>query len=184
MVRLALCLALVAGPLTGEGLSPSAAISLSPSSALRLSPVAALGGTAQALSPAAGAVSATAQPLSASANAELPALPPAPLPPLKTENSAWESFAGVTLLSAPFTALWSVLGALAVEGFAQGQFPPDFGRDRAKATLSTAAAVAGGGSLLIGLVSVQWGGSKASGLSPTAQASPAPLTLTPSRTLP
>ena len=174
MVRLALCLALLAVPLEAASISGTAATALSPNAS-------ALSGAATALSPSANALSGTAKTLSPTPLADLLPLPPRPLPPLKTENSAWESFAGVTLLSAPFTAFWSVLGALAVEGFAQGQFPPDFGQDRAKATLSTAAAVAGGASLMIGLVSVHWGGSHAPALSATAQA--ADLTATP-RTLP
>jgi hypothetical protein len=64
-----------------------------------------------------------------------------------------------------------------IESCAQHQFPPDFGQDRAKATLSGAAGVAVGASLMIGLVSVHWGGpSDAEALSPTARsaATPAP----------
>lgn len=155
MVRLAAWLALAALGLKAAALSPTAQ---------------ALGVNALALSPTATALSGSAAVLSPTADALAP-LGPRPLPPPKVANSAWEGFVGVTLLSAPFTAFWSVLGALVVESLAQRQFPPDFGQDRAKATLSAAAGVAAGSSVMIGLVSLHWGGSPAS---PTAQALPSP----------
>lgn len=159
MVRLAAWLVLGAVGLSAATLSPTAqSVTVD----------------AQALSPAASAildaVSRSATALSPSADALAP-LPARPLPPTKVTNSAWEGFAGVTLLSAPFTAFWSVLGALIVESLAQRQFPPDFGQDRAKATLAAAAGVAAGSSVIIGLVSLHWGGSPSS---PTAQALPSP----------
>ena len=183
-MRLATCLGLLtaglgAAPFSPGAGSPEATIALSPASAVVLKPGAGvLSGTASALSGTASALSGTASALSPSADVLLP-LPPRPPPPAKTHNSALESFVGVTLLSAPFTAFWAVLGALAVESVAQHQFPPDFGQDRAKATLSAAGAVAGGSSVMIGLVSIHWGGpSGDEGLSPTVQAG-GPAALSP-----
>lgn len=81
-------------------------------------------------------------------------LPARPRPPVPVPNVAWEHASAVTLVSLPFTAFWSLLGALAVGGIAQGRFPPEVDTP----LLAGAAAVAGAGSLAIGLASVRWGG--------------------------
>lgn len=89
--------------------------------------------------------------------AELAPLPASPPKPAHLPNVAWEDFTAVTLISLPFTALWSVLGALAVASISQQVFPPAMDTPE----LAGAAMVAVGASLSIGLVSVQWGGPKA-----------------------
>jgi hypothetical protein len=76
------------------------------------------------------------------------------LEPYKPEaNKPVEDFFVVSIVSLPFTALWSVVGAAAVASISQKQFPPVFSNE---AILSTAA-IAVGSSLAIGLLSVSWG---------------------------
>jgi hypothetical protein len=76
------------------------------------------------------------------------------LEPYKPEaNKPVEDFFVVSIVSLPFTALWSVVGAAAVASIAQKQFPPTFSNE---AIISTAA-IAVGSSLAIGLLSVSWG---------------------------
>jgi hypothetical protein len=97
-------------------------------------------------------------------------LPERPKPPKLDQSVAWEYVTVVTLISAPFTSLASVVLAAVVEGIAQGHFPPNFSRP----VLAATAGVAGATSLGIGLVSFNWGGSppqaQTAGLSPTARA--------------
>lgn len=82
-----------------------------------------------------------------------------PLEPYKPEtNKPIEDFFVVTIISLPFTALWSIVGAAVIGGIAQKQFPPNFSND---ALLSTAA-IAVGSSLTVGLLSVSWGKGKTS----------------------
>jgi hypothetical protein len=78
------------------------------------------------------------------------------------------------LISLPFTAIWGLLGALAVGGIAQHRFPPEFDTP----LLAGAGAAALGASVITGLVSVKWGGSRATpsptpGLTPTTIPTPA-----------
>lgn len=128
---------------------------------LALCPGLALAGlsiSAQALSP-----SAAAQALSPDAgSADLAPLPLRPAPLVREPNVAWEDFSAVTLVSLPFTAFWSILGTLAVGGISQGKFPPEID----STLIATAASIAGGASLTIGLVSIQWGGPKAANPDP------------------
>lgn len=136
--------------------------------ALALAPglaLADLSASAQALSPSAQALTptATAQALSPSVSADLAPLPPRPTPLVLEPNVAWEDFSAVTLVSLPFTAFWSILGTLIVGGLSQGKFPPEIDNT----LIASAASVAAGASLAIGLVSIHWGGSKT--------APPAPL---------
>jgi hypothetical protein len=98
---------------------------------------------------------ATAQSVSQSSGA-LPPLPAAPEKPAYQPNVPWEDFTAVTLISLPFTALWSVLGAVAAASISQKQFPPSMGTPQ----LAGAAMVAASASVSIGLVSIQWGGPK------------------------
>ena len=122
---------------------------------------------------AAGGVSATASAglsgtaaLSLSASAltlDLLDLPPRPTPPAHAKDVAWEDFTVVTLISAPFTALWDGLGAYVVGAISQDRFSPAF----TKSLIVGAAAVAGTASVTIGLVSVSWG----RGSAPASQAS-------------
>jgi hypothetical protein len=131
---------------SGPGLSPGA-------QALDVS------ATARGLSPSANAVSGTA--LSTTPPADvLAAMAPRPAPPEHPANARWEDFTAVTLLSAPFTAFWSVLGAVVVATVSQSRsqgklVAPNMGTPE----LSGAAMVAATASLGIGIVSVQWGGS-------------------------
>ena len=133
---------------------------------------------AAALSPTAAALSGTAQALSPPADV-LAALPPSPLPPAHPANAAWENFTAVTLLSAPLTAFWAVLGAVLVATVSQtrqhGRLVfPEMGTPE----LTGAALVAGSASVGIGLLSLQWGGS-AKPLSPAAASLSAPSPTTP-----
>jgi hypothetical protein len=152
-------------------MSPTAAVALplSPTAAA-LSPTA-----APPLSQTAGST-ATAQALALSGTAKgLQPLPERPKPIAKMANDPVEDFFAITLLSVPFTALWSLAGALIVGSISQGHFPPVIGTP----LLTGAALTAAGASVTIGLVSIQWGsGSSAKAGSPTAQAVPLP-TLTP-----
>ena len=104
--------------------------------------------TASPLSPTATAVAETA-------TAQAPSEPRfAGLEPyLPQANKPVEDFFVVSIISLPFTALWTVVGAAAVASISQKQFPPAFSND---AILSTAA-IAIGASLTIGLLSVSWG---------------------------
>jgi hypothetical protein len=70
---------------------------------------------------------------------------------------AWEDFTAVTLISLPFTALWALVGAVTVAAISQHAFPPSMDTPQ----LAGAAMVAAGASVSIGLLSVQWGGPKA-----------------------
>lgn len=98
-----------------------------------------------------------AQALSPSVQAaDLAPLPPRPTLPPVAPSLAWEDAAAATLVSLPFTAFWSLLGALAAGGVSQGRFPPELNTEM----LAGAALVAGGTSLGIGLINIRWGGSK------------------------
>jgi hypothetical protein len=106
---------------------------------------------------------------------------PRPTPPPHTANARWEDFTAVTLLSAPFTAFWSVLGAVLVATVSQSRGQgklvfPNMGTPE----LTSAAMVAATASVSIGLVSVQWGGSSRP-VSATASPLPIPLTTTPTQ---
>ncbi|MES2201516.1 MAG: hypothetical protein V4498_04625 [candidate division FCPU426 bacterium] len=93
-----------------------------------------------------------AAPLSPTATAEV-----VPLSPYKPQpNRPVEDFFVVSIVSLPFTALWSLIGAAAVLSVSQGQFPPEL----TDASLIGAGATAVGLSLGVGLISVQWGGGK------------------------
>lgn len=152
----------------GAALLAAAWLALPPSPAAGATPP----GAATALSRG-----AQADAVSASAQGALEALPGRPSPPPLEPNVPWQDISAVTLVSLPFTAFWSVLGALAVAGISQGHFPPEIGTPM----LAGAAIVAGSASLGIGLISVQWGGSKPRALSPTAEAAhPTPLPAAPS----
>jgi hypothetical protein len=141
-----LCLALAAA----QGRCAEAPLALSPSSA---APAAA----AASLSPAAAGA---AVPLTQAAISTSPAF---------EKNHPTEDFFVVTIISTPFTALWSLLGTAVVAGIAQKQFPPNFDRP----TLVTAGSVALGASITIGVLSATWGQGKAPGpasnLSPTKE---------------
>lgn len=111
--------------------------------ALLLAPAMQAAEAAQVLSPSAQSTRLAPLP-------ERPALPPV------APSLAWEDAAAATLVSLPFTAFWSLLGALAVGGISQGRFPPELNGDM----LAGAAMVAGGTSLGIGLINIRWGGTK------------------------
>jgi len=114
------------------------------------------------------ALSATAAaPLSATAEG-LPALPARPAPLQREPNVRWETFAATTIVSLPFTAFWALIGALIVGGVAQKRFPPEFDQP----LLTGAAVAAGAASLSVGLISVNWGGSKAATTAVSATARP------------
>ncbi|HTB34727.1 MAG TPA: hypothetical protein VK842_07680 [bacterium] len=141
----------------GPALSPSAqALPVSASvQALPVSP----GAQASPASPTARGLSGTALALSPPADV-LAEMAPRPSPPEHRANARWEDFTAVTLLSAPFTAFWSVLGAVLVSTVSQSR---EHGRLAAPSMgtpeLTSAAMIAGAASVSIGLVSVQWGGS-------------------------
>jgi hypothetical protein len=119
----------------------------------------ALSGTAQA--PGAAALSPTAEPL------DLPALPERPKPIQHTKNNPIEDFTAVTLISAPFTALWCGVAALLVGAAVQDRFPPTFN----STLVACAGAAAGATSVGIGIVSVQWG-PRAAPAGPDARTAP------------
>jgi hypothetical protein len=145
--------------------------------ALAAQPCVALASTAAALSSSAAvavsgnasALTVTTVPQALSSNAKIMlALPERPAPIPYVANQPGEDLVAITLISLPFTALWSLLGAAIVGGISQHQFPPNFDTPM----LEGAAAVALGSSLAISLVSVQWGGSH-----PKPAATPAPSVL-------
>jgi hypothetical protein len=154
MVRPALALMLSLPLAAGaQGLSP-AANALSPTVGAR-----ALSGTALALSPPADVLADMA---------------PRPVPPEHPANARWEDFTAVTLLSAPFTAIWAVIGAAVVAKISQSrENNPNFFPTMGTPELAGAAMVAAAASVSIGLVSVQWGGSARS-VSGTAAPAPSP----------
>jgi hypothetical protein len=91
----------------------------------------------------------------AAAARDLPLLPERPAPPKEVNPTRWEYVTVVTLLSAPFTALWYGLVFGIVEIFVQhGRVPPKFTTPMYEGLC----AVAGATSLGIALVSVHWGG--------------------------
>jgi hypothetical protein len=95
--------------------------------------------SAQALHAAeAGALSPTAQAASS---------------PQFEKNRPVEDFFTVSLISTPFTALWSFVGASVVAGISQGKFPPEYNDQM----LIGAGGVALGAALSIGFVSAYWG---------------------------
>lgn len=133
----------------------------------------ALSGTARSLVP----LSATPQALTATATRDLPLLPKRPPVPKLEQAVPWEYFTVVTLLSAPFTVLWSGLIAGAVEFVAQGgrSFPPKF----SSSAYAIVGGVAASASVGIGLFSLSWGGQGAprtlsATASPTPDLSPVP----------
>jgi hypothetical protein len=113
-----------------------------------------------------GPVSSTA----AAAGGALAPLPGSPAVPQPLPSAGWEDFTAVTLVSMPFTAFWAVLGALIVGGVSQGHFPPEVDTPM----LAGAAAVAGGASLGIGLVSLHWGPRRAAAPDPAPAVTPVP----------
>jgi hypothetical protein len=124
--------------------------------------------------PAAGAPRALSQSASTS---DLPLLPERPAHPQYSNPTRWEYITVVTLLSAPFTALWYGLVFGIVEIVVQhGAVPPKFSTPMYEGL----AAAAGATSLGIALVSVSWGG-QARPLSAGAGSSPSPI---PSKTPP
>ena len=134
--------------------------------ALAAQPCLALTATATALSATSASVPASP------AVYTLQALPERPAPIRHVPNQAGEDLVAITLISLPFTALWSLLGAAIVGGISQNRFPPNFDTPM----LTGAAGVALGTSLAIGLVSVQWGGSHPP--QPGSEPSPVPLPVT------
>jgi hypothetical protein len=130
---------------------------------------------ARSASPTADSAGLAARSASPAASTQdLPALPPRPSPAEHQRNAAWEDFTVVTLISAPFTALWCGLGAALVSAFSRGRLPlstnsPLFGG---------AACTAAVASVSIGLISIDWGGaSQARPLSSSVQTLPAPAAL-------
>ncbi len=80
-----------------------------------------------------------------------------PLTPFMPEaDSGFEDFAVTSIISLPFTALWSLLGCMVVTSLWQQKFPPELGDPE----LIGAATTALGASISIGLISVNWGGTK------------------------
>ena len=71
-------------------------------------------------------------------------------------NHPVEDFAVVSIISLPFAALYSFLGAAIYESINQNQFPPVM----ETSTLAAAGGVALGSSLLIATFSTQWGSGK------------------------
>lgn len=161
MVKLAAAMGiLLAAPLPAWDASPETPPALPTSS----SP------TASSSSPTAGSASPTA-------SRDLPMLPPRPLPAEHQKNIGWEDFTVVTVISAPFTALWCGLGAAVVSAFSRGRLPLSTSSPLFGAAAGTAALA----SVTIGLVSVNWGGSSGPApLSSTSQVllSPGPLSAT------
>jgi hypothetical protein len=135
---------------------PALALLLSlalPAGAQSLSP------TAAALSPTAHGLSGTALPTSPAADV-LADMAPRPVPPEHPASARWEDFTAVTLLSAPFTAFWAVIGAAVVAKISQSrENNPNFFPSMGTPELTGAAMVAAAASVSIGLISVQWGGS-------------------------
>jgi hypothetical protein len=80
-----------------------------------------------------------------------------PASPTFEKNNPVEDFCVVSIVSLPFTALWSILGAGIVASISQQKFPPELSND----TLFSTGAIALGASVGIGLVSVSWGRGKA-----------------------
>ena len=77
--------------------------------------------------------------------------PPAPT---GDPNHPLEDFFVVGIISLPFTALYSFLGATIADAVNQNRFPPELKTE----SLITAGGVALGSSLLIATFSVEWGG--------------------------
>jgi hypothetical protein len=86
--------------------------------------------------------------------------------PAFEQNHPVEDFFTVTIISMPFTAFWSAIGAAIVAGIAQKKFPPNFDTP----TLIGAGCVAAGASVTIGIVSAYWG----QGKTPSRDQSPLP----------
>jgi hypothetical protein len=154
------CLALLVQPGVSAGAWAStvtAAVSLPLSTTpAALVSAAATTGTPAALTP------------NADVMAPLPGRPPAIV---HTVNDPVEDFFAVTLISMPFTAFWALLGALAIGGTVQKRFPPEFDTP----LLISAGSVAAGASVLTGLISVHWGGSRPSPVpSPTPSSTQTP----------
>lgn len=82
----------------------------------------------------------------------------APLEAFQPEpNGKLEDFFVVSLITLPFAALWSFIGATAVASVSQQKFPPEF----TDPMLIGAGAVALGASVGVGLISVSFGRGKA-----------------------
>jgi subtilisin family serine protease len=118
-------------------------------------------------SPGAAAPTALSQ---AAAARDLPLLPERPAGPKANNPTRWEYITVVTLLSAPFTALWYGLVFGIVEICVQRQAPPKF----SPAMYEGLAAAVGATSLGIALVSVSWGG-QAKPLSAASASGPSPM---------
>lgn len=121
-----------------------------------------------AVTPGPGPAAVAPRSLSRAAAArDLPLLPERPASPKYSNPTRWEYVTVVTLLSAPFTALWYGLVFGIVEICVQGHAPPKFSTPMYEGL----AAAAGATSLGIALVSVTWGGQ---GRPLSATASPVP----------
>jgi hypothetical protein len=83
-------------------------------------------------------------------------------------NDPTEDFFVVSIISLPFTALWTLVGATIVASISQRTFPPSF----SEGTLISSGAIAFGSSIGIGLLSATWGKGKSA---PESVAAPAPL---------
>jgi hypothetical protein len=173
-------LLLAAACLSAAGVATPGPLSATPqalTATTSVSQALALSGTARSLVP----LSATPQTLTATAAHDLPLLPKRPPEPKLEKAVPWEYFTVVTLLSAPFTALWSGLIFGIVEVAAQGgKLPPKF----SSSDYAVVGAVAGSASVGIGLFSLSWGGQGApqplsvtvrAGASPTPVPTPIPL---------
>jgi hypothetical protein len=144
-----LALALTGATQVAAALSPTVAASVSSTSAM-------------SVSPAAVALSKTA---------DLPLI--TETAPAFEPNHPVEDFFVVSIISLPFTALWTLVGATVVASVSQKVFPPNFD----EGTLISAGAIAAGASVSIGLVSATWGTGKAAPAHAGAPTVLAPLAL-------